>query len=46
MISEGLCDTKAQSNTCWKCSFAITEINYILKCIKTEKKLFQLTYLS
>ncbi len=29
-------DNEDWSNGCWKFSFAITEINYILKYIKTE----------
>ncbi len=37
MISEGSCDTEDWSNGCWKFSFAITEINYILKYIKIER---------
>ncbi len=31
MISEGSCDTDEWSNGCWQFSFAITEINCILK---------------
>ncbi len=38
MISEGSCDTEDWSSGCWKFSFAITGINYILKYIKIEKK--------
>ncbi len=45
-ISEWSCDTEDQSNDCWKFSFAITEINYILKYIKTEKKYFKLNNIS
>ncbi len=36
MISEGSCDTEDWSNGCWKFSFVITGINYILKYIKIE----------
>ncbi len=36
IISEGSCDTEDRSKGCWKFSFAITEINYILKYIKIE----------
>ncbi len=39
MISEGSCDTEDWSNE-WKFSFAITEINYILKYINITKQLF------
>ncbi len=35
MISKGSCDTEDWSNN-WKFSFAITEINYILKYIKIK----------
>ncbi len=38
MISEGSCDTEDWSNGCWKFSFTITGINYILKYITIEKK--------
>ncbi len=31
MISEGSCDPEDWSNDCWKFSFDITGINYILK---------------
>ncbi len=30
MISEGSCDTEDWSKDCWKFSFTIKEINYIL----------------
>ncbi len=30
MISEGSCNTEDWSNDCWKFSFTIIEINYIL----------------
>ncbi len=40
MISEGSCDTEDWSNDCWKFSFAITRINYILKYTEMEKRLF------
>ncbi len=33
MISEGSYDTEDWSNACWKFSFAIIGINYILKYI-------------
>ncbi len=41
-ISEGSCDTEDWSNGCWKFSFAITEINSILKYIKMENSYFNL----
>ncbi len=41
-ILEGSCDTEDWSNGCWKISFAITGINYILKYIKME--IFQNIY--
>jgi len=31
MILEGSCDTKDWNNGCWKFSYAIRGINYILK---------------
>ncbi len=34
MIHEWSCDTEDWSNGCWKFSFAITGINYILKYIQ------------
>ncbi len=37
MVSEGSCDTEDWSNGCWKFSFAIKWINYIIKYIKIEK---------
>ncbi len=37
MIPEGAFDTEDWSNDCWKFSFVITTINYILKYIKIEK---------
>ncbi len=37
MISKGSCDTEDWRNGCWKFSFAITEINYILKHINIKK---------
>ncbi len=40
LIYEGSCDAEYWSNGCWKFSFAITEINYILKYIKTENSYF------
>ncbi len=40
MIAEGSCDNKDWRNGCWKFSFAITEINYILKYIKIEYSYF------
>ncbi len=42
MISEGSCDTEDWSNVCWKISFAITGINYILKYIKIKISYFKL----
>ncbi len=36
MIFEGSCDTEYWSNNCWKFSFAITGINYILKYYKRK----------
>ncbi len=42
MISEGSCDSEDWSNGCWKFSFAITEINYILKYVKIEKRYVKL----
>ncbi len=36
MISERTCDTEDSSNSSWKLSFIITEINYFLKYTKTE----------
>ncbi len=44
MISEGSCDTGDWSNDCWKFSFAMTEINYILNrdlCLPKEMYLFK-----
>ncbi len=41
MISEGSCDTKDGSNDCWKFSFAITEINYVLIYIEIESSYFK-----
>ncbi len=37
LISEGSQDTENWSDDCWKFSFAITEINNILRNIKIEK---------
>ncbi len=42
MIYEGSCDTEDWSNGCWKFSFVMTEINYILKYIKIEKSYLKL----
>ncbi len=36
MISEGSYDTEDWRSGCWKFSFAVTEVNYILKYITTE----------
>ncbi len=36
MISERSCDTEGCNYGCWKFSFAINGINYILKCIQIE----------
>ncbi len=36
MISQGSYNPEDWSNDCWKCSFAMTEINYIWKYIKIE----------
>ncbi len=36
IISEVLCDTEDWINGCWKFSFAISGINYILKYFKIE----------
>ncbi len=40
MISEVSCDTKDWSNDCWKFSFAITEINYVLIYTEIESSYF------
>ncbi len=40
--SEGSCDTEDWNNGCWKCSFAITRINYISAYVKTENSYFEL----
>ncbi len=40
-MSEGSCDTEDWSNGCWKFSFAITGLNYILKYIKIENSYFK-----
>ncbi len=40
MIFEGSCDIEDWSNGCWKLSFAMTWIQYILKYIKIENKYF------
>ncbi len=45
MISEGSCDTEDWSNDPEN-SALITEINYILKCIKIENSYFELYYLT
>ncbi len=42
MISERSRDTEDWSNDCWKFSFAITGIKYILKYIKIENWYFKL----
>ncbi len=42
MFSEGICDTEDWNTGCWKFSFAITEINYILKYIKIENSDFKM----
>ncbi len=42
LISEGLCNTEYWSNGCWKFSFAITRINYIIKHIKIENNYLKL----
>jgi len=36
IITEEYCDTEDWSNGCWKLSFAITKINYILKYIRNQ----------
>ncbi len=40
LISEGSCDTEDWSNGCWKISFTITRINYILKYMKIKTVIF------
>ncbi len=45
MISEGSCDTEDWSNGCWKFSFAITGINYILKDVQVENSYFKILIL-
>jgi len=42
MISEGSCDSEDWSNGCWKFSFVVSGINYILKSIEIENIYFQL----
>ncbi len=42
-ISEGSCDNEdCVMSWCWKFSFAITEINYIIELIKIENSYFKL----
>ncbi len=41
MISEGSCDIDDWSNVCWKFSFALTEVNYILLYIQIENSYFK-----
>ncbi len=43
MISEGSCDIEDWSNGFWNFSFAITEINYMLKYINIEICYFKRT---
>ncbi len=43
MISDGSCDTE-DCNECWKLSFAITGINYILQYTKADFFQFILIY--
>ncbi len=42
MISEGSCDTEDWSNGCWKFSFSITEISYIVQYIIIENSYWEL----
>ncbi len=42
MVSKGSCYIENWSNFCWRFSFTITGINYILKHIKIENLLFQI----
>ncbi len=43
IISEGSCDTKAKSNGSWKFNIAFTEINYILKYIRLQQKIVNIS---
>ncbi len=45
MISDGSCDTEDWSNGCWKFSFAITGINYIIKDIQVENSYLKILIL-
>ncbi len=42
IISEGSCDTEDCNNGCWKISFVITDLNDLLKYIKTKNSYFNL----
>ncbi len=46
LISDWSCDTEEYSNGCWKFSFAIIGVNYILKYIKIQNSYLNLSNIS